>query len=38
MVGNPGIFLGREHVGGCGVEEVHRRIVERRRVRYVDDH
>ena len=38
MVANPGIFLGREQVRGRGAEELHRRIVERRRVRHVDDH
>ena len=38
MVTNPGILLGREQVRGRRAEELHRGIVERRRVRDVDDH
>ena len=37
MVTNPGVLLGREHVGGRRAEELDRRIVERRGVRDVDD-
>jgi hypothetical protein len=38
MVTNPGIFLGREQVRRRRAEELHRRVVERWRVRNVDDH
>jgi hypothetical protein len=37
MVTN-GILLGREQVGDRRPEELDRRVVERWRVRYVDDH
>src|SRR5882757_2538665 len=38
MVTDSGILLGREHVRGRRAEELDRRVVERRRVRHVDDH
>ncbi len=38
VVTDPGIFLGREQVRGRRAEELDRRVVERWRVRHVDDH
>lgn len=37
VMSHPGVLLSGEQVGGRGAEESNSRIVERRRVRYVDD-